>query len=96
MWRNNSTASLLQDGSIDYLFAQKLDIERIKIITMTLVSNVNSNVLDLEKLDAIIRESNAYTIIDASQAVGHKKLSCKKIGADVYIMSAHKCMAPRE
>ena len=86
---------LLQDGSIDYLFAQKLDIERIKIITMTLVSNVNSNVLDLEKLDAIIRESNAYTIIDASQAVGHKKLSCKKIGADVYIMSAHKMYGPK-
>ena len=62
---------------------------------MSLISNVNACVLDLVWFTNLIIECNAFSILDVSQAVGHRKLSFDNIGADAYVMSAHKMYGPK-
>lgn len=60
-----------------------------------MVSNVNSYRLDENKMTSIRRKCDACVIYDVSQMVGHSKLSCDSINADVYVMSAHKMYGPK-
>ena len=86
---------LLDDGDIDYDFVDELEMQNIKVICMSLVSNINAYEIDKKKLKKIMTASDAYTILDVSQAVGHRKVSFKEIGADAYVMSAHKMYGPK-
>ena len=86
---------LLEDGNINYSFLGSLDKNRIKIISISMVSNVNSYTIDTMWLKTVKNECEAIVILDVSQRVGHCELDCKKIDADAYIMSAHKMYGPK-
>lgn len=86
---------LLEDGKINYNFWNSLDKKRIKVVSISMVSNINSYAIDTTWLKTVKNESEAITILDVSQRVGHCELDCKKIDADAYIMSAHKMYGPK-
>lgn len=86
---------LLEDGRINYHFCDSLDKKRIKVISISMVSNVNSYAIDTRWLKSFKNDTGAITILDVSQRVGHCELDCKKIGVDAYIMSAHKMYGPK-
>lgn len=86
---------LLENGEINYDFFDTLDKKRLKVISVSMISNVNSYAIDTEWLKKVKQECNAVIILDASQMVGHCRLECKNIDADVYIMSAHKMYGPK-
>lgn len=86
---------LLENGMINYDFVESIDKKRIKIISISSVSNVNAYALDVAWFKDLIAECNAISILDVSQAVGHRKLSCSNIDADAYVMSAHKMYGPK-
>lgn len=86
---------LLETGEINYDFINNLDIKRIKVVSMSAISNVNAHMLDVDWFKKLISECNAFSILDVSQAVGHRKLSFVEIDADAYVMSAHKMYGPK-
>ena len=86
---------LMEDGEICYGFIEKIDIKRIKIISISAVSNINSHMIDLNFIKNVMQLCTAFCILDVSQAVGHKKLSFFNIKADAYVMSAHKMYGPK-
>ena len=86
---------ILDDGSLDYNFIYNIDYKRIKIISLSLISNVTGYLLDLHTIKDIAKLTNAYTILDISQACGHIKLNFDAIDADAFVMSAHKMYGPK-
>ena len=86
---------LLENGEIDYAFVNRIDMRKIKVLSISAVSNVNSYNLDMDWFNNIISNINAFTILDISQAAGHRKMSFETIGADAYVMSAHKMYGPK-
>lgn len=86
---------LLENGNINYDFINNIDIERIKVVSISAVSNVNAHFIDIHRFKNLIAECEAFSILDISQAVGHRKLSFNEIGADAYVMSAHKMYGPK-
>jgi len=86
---------LLENGDINYEFVNSIDKKRIKVLSMSAVSNVNAHVVDMNWLKNLIAECKAFSILDVSQAAGHRKISFDEIGADAYVMSAHKMYGPK-
>lgn len=86
---------LVETGEINYDFVKELDIKRIKVISMSMISNVNAHMIDIEWLKDLLKWSHAFSILDVSQAVGHRKLSFRDVNADAYVMSAHKMYGPK-
>ncbi len=86
---------LLENGEIDYSFINKLEMDSIRIIAFSLVSNINSYSFDIDIFKRILKKTKAYSILDVSQAAGHKTLDFDNIGADVYVAPAHKMYGPK-
>ena len=86
---------LLENGDINYEFFDSIDIKRIKVISISMISNVNSYAIDVDWLKKVKNESEAIIVLDVSQMVGHCQLNCKQINADAYVMSAHKMYGPK-
>ena len=86
---------MLENGDLDYNFVYNLPKEKIKIISMCLVSNINSHKIDTTQISSIAKSCGAYVIYDVSQAAGHMKLDFNSINADAYVMSAHKMYGPK-
>ena len=86
---------LLENNDLDYNFIDNLPKNKIKIISISMISNINSSKVNLRKISQIAKESNAYLIYDVSQATGHIRLDFSFIDADAYVMSAHKMYGPK-
>lgn len=86
---------ILPNGNIDYDFIDYSLYGKIKIIAVTMASNVNSYTPQIGKIKALKDKTDAILIFDMSQIVGHSKVDCKLIGADAYFMSAHKMYGPK-
>ncbi|MDD2870514.1 MAG: aminotransferase class V-fold PLP-dependent enzyme [Candidatus Gracilibacteria bacterium] len=72
-------------------FTKKYD-EKVKVISLTHVSNVTGQVFDLERVGKIKRDDTLF-VIDASQSIPHFKLDVKKLNADFIFFTGHKILA---
>lgn len=72
-------------------FAKKYD-EKVKVISMTHVSNVTGQVFDLERVWKMKRDDTLF-VIDASQSIPHFKLDVVKLNADFLYFTWHKLLA---
>lgn len=73
-----------------------IDINKIKMISLTQASNILGTVNPLEKIIPLLKKfaPSALIAIDAAQAVPHIKPDVQKIGADFYALSSHKLLGP--
>lgn len=72
-------------------FVKKYD-EKVKVISMTHVSNVTGQVFDLERVWKLKRDDTLF-IIDASQSIPHFSLDVVKLNADFLYFTWHKVLA---
>lgn len=72
-------------------FKNKYD-EKVKIISLTHVSNVTGQIFDLEYIGNNKREETLF-IVDASQSIPHFKVDVKKLNCDYLFFTGHKIMA---
>ncbi len=72
-------------------FIKKYD-EKVKVISMTHVSNVTWQVFDLERVWKLKRDDTLF-IIDASQSIPHFSLNVQKLNADFLYFTWHKVLA---
>lgn len=72
----------------------KLD-DKVKVVSITQVSNVTGQIFDLEKVWNIIKDFNKDILffIDASQSFPHFKVDVQKLNCDSIFFTAHKVMA---
>ncbi|MDP2090247.1 MAG: aminotransferase class V-fold PLP-dependent enzyme [Candidatus Gracilibacteria bacterium] len=72
-------------------FSKKYD-EKVKVISMTHVSNVTGQVFDLERIGKVKRPDTLF-VIDASQSIPHFKVDVVKLNADFLFFTGHKLLA---
>lgn len=74
---------------------EKLKNPKLKIISLTHVSNVTGEIFPLEEVWKIIRElkDEVLFFVDASQSVPHFKVDVQKLSCDALFFTWHKIMA---
>ncbi|MFN2471501.1 MAG: cysteine desulfurase [Gaiellaceae bacterium] len=68
--------------------------ERIKVVAVNLVSNSLGTVNPVERVAAWAREQGAIVVVDAAQAVPHRRVDVQALGCDFLAFSAHKMCGP--
>jgi cysteine desulfurase / selenocysteine lyase len=76
------------------LLKSKVDINRVKIITLTEASNVTGEELPIKKWIDFANQEKIISVIDGAQGVTHKKIDIKDLNCDFYAFSAHKIYGP--
>ena len=66
--------------------------EDTRAIVCSVASNVTGDEIDLEILSKIARECELILIIDASQAIGHKKIDLERTPCDALCAPGHKAL----
>lgn len=79
---------------LDYAAAKNLITKKTKLVAFVGVSNVTGTINEMKKLADLARTVGAYSVIDATQAVGHISLDVKTIGCDFLFFSGHKMCGP--
>ncbi len=68
--------------------------ERVKIISITGMSNVLGTITPITQLEAIAHSVGAVLIIDGAQLVAHTPIDVTALGADFLAFSSHKMLGP--
>jgi len=85
---------ILDDGSLDMDdFHAKLG-ERTKMVAVAYVSNVLGTVLPVDDIIAAAHAQGALVLLDASQAVTHKRVDVKALDVDFLAWTGHKLYGP--
>jgi len=79
---------------LDYALAEKLITKKTKLVAFVGVSNVTGTINDMKRLSDLAKKVGAYSIVDATQAVGHIPVNVKLIGCDFLFFSGHKMCGP--
>ena len=66
----------------------------VKVVAAGLVSNSLGTVNPVERLAAWAREHGAISVVDAAQAVPHRRVDVQALGCDFLAVSAHKLCGP--
>lgn len=73
--------------------AEKID-ENTLVVSFSYISNTLGVELPVKKLLDLANEADAYSVIDAAQAMTSKKIDIKELGADFLAFSGHKVFGP--
>lgn len=65
-----------------------------KLVSAAEVSNVLGVRLPIEKMSKRAHEVGAVMVVDGAQSAPHKPVDVKALGADFFVFSGHKIMAP--
>lgn len=68
--------------------------QKIKLVSITAVSNITGNVQPIEEICALAHKYEALVILDCCQYIPHLKIDVKKINCDFLVFSAHKMCGP--
>lgn len=79
---------------LDYEAAAGLINEKTKLVAFVGVSNVTGTINDMARLCEMAAKVEAYSLVDATQAVGHMPIDVKKIGCDFLFFAGHKMCGP--
>lgn len=86
---------MTSDGQIDLVSLEKQMADgRVKIVSVTGLSNVLGTAPDLKKIKEITHQKNALLIIDAAQMAAHLPIDVQDIDCDFLAFSGHKIYGP--
>lgn len=71
----------------------KLD-EKVRIVTLTGMSNVLGTIPDIPRISALAHAVGARVVVDAAQLVPHAGVDVSTYGADFIAFSSHKMLGP--
>ncbi|MBI4973828.1 SufS family cysteine desulfurase [Candidatus Roizmanbacteria bacterium] len=85
-----------KDGGLDVLHLEKYISKKTKILCLTYVSNVLGVANEIKKIIQNAKKINPsiITIVDAAQAVPHRKVDVQDLGCDFLAFSSHKMLGP--
>ncbi|PRY95282.1 selenocysteine lyase/cysteine desulfurase [Hasllibacter halocynthiae] len=85
----------MRDGSLRLEDLRPL-LEGADVLTFPHVSDVVGEVNDAAAICAATRRAGAMTVVDGVNAAPHGLPNVRKLGADVYLFSAHKTFGPHQ
>jgi cysteine desulfurase/selenocysteine lyase len=85
-----SGEGLLSLDELDQVLAEG----RVKLVSVTHVSNVLGTINPVAEIAARARAAGAVSVIDGSQAVPQMAVDVSEIGADFYAWTGHKALGP--
>ncbi len=86
---------MTSDGQIDLISMEKqMADDRVKIVSVTGLSNVLGTAPDLQNISKIVHQKNALLIIDAAQMAAHLPIDVTAINCDFLAFSGHKIYGP--
>jgi cysteine desulfurase/selenocysteine lyase len=68
--------------------------ERTRIVALTHVANAIGTVNPVAELTAIAHDRGVPVLVDGAQAAPHVAIDVRALGADFYVLSAHKVYGP--
>ena len=92
---NVRIVDVLGDGTIDVdAIEQMLKEEKIKVVSVTGLSNVTGNIQPIKEICEVAHRYGAIAIIDACQYAPHIEINVKDIDCDFLALSGHKICGP--
>jgi len=85
---------LKDDYTLDIEQLPKLITEKTKIITITHLSNVTGEVIDVKKVCEIAHSKGIPVFVDGTQGAPHIKVDVQDLDCDFYCISGHKMYGP--
>lgn len=74
-------------------FANELESsikDNTKMVICTMVSNVNGEFSDLNKISEVCKKHDIIYLVDGAQSSGHMQVNLKSTGVDMYAFAGHK------
>ena len=87
-------APITDRGELDMDAFRALLTERVKLVTVTHMSNVLGTINPIPEIVAAARNVGALVLVDAAQSVPHGHVNVQELGADFVVFSGHKMCAP--
>lgn len=85
-----------EDGHVDYAhLAELLKSPAKKLVSLMHVNNEVGNLLDIERVGNMCKESDTLFHSDTVQSIGHFELDLQKMHIDFMAVSAHKFHGPK-
>lgn len=81
-------------GDLDYQAFENLLDERVKIVSITHISNALGTVVDVKSIIEKAHKVGATVVIDGAQSIVHQKIDVKALEADFFVFSGHKLYGP--
>lgn len=89
------TVPITDDGLLDIeAYARLLDSGKVKMVSLTHVSNVIGTVNPVDELVRMAHAKGAAILIDGAQSAPHIKIDVKKMDPDFFVLSGHKMYGP--
>jgi selenocysteine lyase/cysteine desulfurase len=80
----------LEDGTLDFDHLKELIDSNTKVVSVTAASNVTGTKIPLEQVSKIVRETQAYYVVDAVHHIPHGPIDVQKINCDFLVFSGYK------
>ena len=74
--------------------ARKLITDKVKIVSVTQVSNALGTVVPVKEIVAMAHAVGAKALVDGAQSVSHMRVNVQEIDADFFVFSGHKIFGP--
>jgi len=78
------------EGTLDMDHLQGLIDKKTKVVTVTAASNVLGTKSPLKKIGKMVKEVNAYFVIDAVHHIAHGSIDVKDLDCDFLVFSGYK------
>ncbi len=88
-------APITDAGDLDLIaLANMLDDGKVKLVSITHMSNVLGSYTPAAKIAALAHQAGARVLFDGSQAIVHRPVDVRAIDADFYVFTGHKLYGP--
>lgn len=74
----------------DWSVFETIDLKHLKVVSLSAVSNVTGQILDLSFVKELSKRCKMYFVVDASQAVPHLRIDVNAWAADFVFFTGHK------
>ena len=86
--------NITENGIIDLNHFQELLSDKVKIISVAIITNTIGAQNPIEKMIALARMFQAIVILDAAQAICHQRIDVQALDCDFLAFSSHKLYGP--
>lgn len=87
-------APITDDGALDLEALAKLLTPRVKILSVTHMSNVLGTLTPAKEIVRLAHQHQIPVLLDGCQASVHAQIDVQDIGCDFYVATAHKLYGP--